>query len=211
MYNWPQKPFILAHRGARSLAPENTLAAFQKAFELGADGFECDVFLSKDGVPVIIHDETLDRTTHGHGFVWDYEAQTLRVFGLPTLEEALEIMPAQGIINIELKDCRPYSPDYLAARVSELIEPHKHKISVIISSFDTGLLKAWHDAPLGLLFEADQEIEIPQSWRPDSLNIDHSCLNQTPAGFRIILWTAKDFETARTWLASGVDGVIAEL
>lgn len=210
MYNWPQKPFILAHRGARSLAPENTLVAFQKAFELGADGFECDVFLSKDGVPIIIHDETLDRTTHGHGFVWDYDAQTLRVFGLPTLEEALEIMPAQSVINIELKDCRPYSPEYLAARVSEIITPYQDKISVIISSFDAALLKVWHDAPVGLLFGADQKMDIPEGWCPDSLNIVHTWLNRTPAGFRIILWTAKDFETARIWLSQSVDGVIAE-
>jgi glycerophosphoryl diester phosphodiesterase len=210
MYNWPPKPFILAHRGARSLAPENTLAAFTKAFELGADGFECDVFLSKDGVPVILHDKTLDRTTNGRGYVWNYDAQTLRTFGVPTLEDALKIMPEKSVINIELKGCQPYSPEYLAASVSKLIEPYKNKISVIISSFDSQLLEAWKDMPIGLLFESRQDIKIPENWQPHSLNIKHRRLKHAPTGFKIILWTAKNLKTAKAWLTSGVAGVIAE-
>lgn len=210
MYNWPLKPFILAHRGARSQKPENTLAAFQKAFELGADGFECDVFLSKDGIPIIMHDETLDRTTQGSGFVWDYSIDALRKLGVPTLEETLHIIPNRGVINIELKGCKPYSPEYLANRVADLIKPHQCKISVILSSFNPQLLKVWHDCPIGLLFEANQAILLPEDLYPDSLNIDHSCLAKALAGFRIILWTAKDLETARSWLSEGVDGVIAE-
>ncbi len=210
MYNWPLKPFILAHRGARSLAPENTLAAFQKAFELGADGFECDVFLSSDGVPVIIHDETLNRTTVGIGTVWDQDSDKLRQLGVPTLEEALDTVPDRGVINIELKGCLPYSPQYLADQVSLLLTAHENRISVIISSFEPELLKVWHDCPIGLLFEADQPIKLPEGLQPDSLNIDHACLAQAPAGFKIVLWTANNLDTARAWLAQGVDGVIAE-
>lgn len=210
MYNWPQKHFILAHRGARSQAPENTLLAFQKAFELGADGFECDIFLSKDGVPVIIHDETLDRTTTGTGFVWEHNVETLRTLGIPSLEEALDIMPNQSVINIELKGCKPYSSEYLADQVSDLLKKHQNRISVIISSFEPELLKLWHGVPIGLLFEANQSMKLPTDWQPDSLNIDHSCLDNAPIGFRIILWTAKDLDTARAWLTQNVDGVIAE-
>ncbi|MEI6806765.1 MAG: glycerophosphodiester phosphodiesterase family protein [Myxococcaceae bacterium] len=205
MYTWPQKPFILAHRGARSQAPENTLAAFRKAFELGADGFECDVFLSRDGIPVIIHDQTLDRTTSQKGFVWDYDAKDLQALGVPTLQEALEIIPSGGIINIELKGCKPFSPEYLGKQIKKLLNHY-----VIISSFDTELLKVWHGYPTGLLFEADQPIELPKDWRPDALNIDFSCLHIIPAGYKTILWTAKDFKTAGDWLALGVNGVIAE-
>ena len=61
----------IAHRGANSLAPENTLAAFRKAVELGSDGFELDVQFSKDGKLVVIHDEKVDRTTNGKGLVND--------------------------------------------------------------------------------------------------------------------------------------------
>lgn len=210
MYNWPQKHFILAHRGARSQAPENTLPAFQKAFELGADGFECDIFLSQDGVPVIMHDDTLNRTTTGTGFVWEHSAKELRALGVPTLEEALDITPNHSVINTELKGCKPYSPEYLADQIGDLLKKHQNRISVIISSFDPELLTAWHGTPIGLLFEADQLIKLPANWQPDSLNIDHSCLTKAPAGFRIILWTAKDLDSAHTWLAEGVDGVIAE-
>ncbi|MGB4916244.1 MAG: glycerophosphodiester phosphodiesterase family protein, partial [Propionicimonas sp.] len=69
---------IWAHRGARRQAPENTLPAFRRAVELGAEGVEFDVQLSADGIPVVIHDETLDRTTDGHGRVVDHTLAQLR-------------------------------------------------------------------------------------------------------------------------------------
>ena len=62
---------VLGHRGASGYAPENTLEAFKLAMDMGADGFELDVHLSKDGELVVIHDETVDRTTDGTGFVGD--------------------------------------------------------------------------------------------------------------------------------------------
>lgn len=69
---------IIAHRGASKYAPENTLPAFHKAWESGADGIETDVQLTKDNIPVLIHDEKLDRTTNGKGFVQDYTFQELQ-------------------------------------------------------------------------------------------------------------------------------------
>ena len=75
---------ILAHRGASGYAPENTLEAFRLAMEMGADGFELDVHMSKDGELVVIHDETVDRTTNGTGFVKDLTLAQLKelVMGL---------------------------------------------------------------------------------------------------------------------------------
>ena len=73
-----KKPIIIAHRGASAYAPENTMAAFQKAVELSADGIELDVKCSKDGELVIIHDQTLDRTTNGHGKVVETNLKELR-------------------------------------------------------------------------------------------------------------------------------------
>lgn len=70
----------IAHRGYSGKFDENTMIAFRKAVECGADGIETDIQLSKDGVPVIIHDETLDRTTDGHGFVKDYTLRELKKF-----------------------------------------------------------------------------------------------------------------------------------
>src|SRR6056297_841327 len=63
--------FIWAHRGASAVAPENTLAAFTAALQAGADGIELDVHLTRDGVPVVMHDETVDRTTNGSGRIRD--------------------------------------------------------------------------------------------------------------------------------------------
>jgi glycerophosphoryl diester phosphodiesterase len=70
----------IAHRGYSGKFDENTMLAFKKAIEYKADGIETDVQLSKDGIPIIIHDETLDRTTNGHGFVKDYTLDELKIF-----------------------------------------------------------------------------------------------------------------------------------
>ena len=108
---------VFAHRGASGYAPENTLEAFQLAIKQGADGIELDVQLSKDGVPVVIHDETVDRVTGQTGFVKDFTLQELKdmvVLGerftaypdarIPTLREVLDAVRPSGIeVNIELK------------------------------------------------------------------------------------------------------------
>src|SRR5215218_3697295 len=72
------RPLIVGHRGAMGYAPENTFAAYERAVALGADAVECDVHLSADGVPVVIHDHTLDRTTSGRGLVRDHTLAQLR-------------------------------------------------------------------------------------------------------------------------------------
>src|SRR5215213_901611 len=72
------RPLIVGHRGAMGYAPENTLASFERAVALGVDAVECDVHLSADGVPVVIHDHTLDRTTDGHGLVADHTLAQLK-------------------------------------------------------------------------------------------------------------------------------------
>jgi len=108
---------IWGHRGAYHDMPENTLPSFAKALELGADGVEFDVQLTKDGEVVVIHDENIDRVSTGQGMVKDYTLQELRGFNfnkrgiskpdfmqIPTLRETLELLkPVSVIINIELK------------------------------------------------------------------------------------------------------------
>jgi glycerophosphoryl diester phosphodiesterase len=109
-------PLIFGHRGACAYAPENTLAAFNLAFELGADGIELDVTLTKDGVPVVIHDDTVDRTTDGRGKVSGMTVREIQRLDagkwfdskyrgekIPTLEEALAYVPVGKIVNVELK------------------------------------------------------------------------------------------------------------
>lgn len=85
----------LAHRGYSAKYPENTLSSFRAAYDLGFTHLELDVHLSKDGVPVLMHDLRIDRTTNGKGFVKDYTYEELKQFRvgdretIPTLEEAL--------------------------------------------------------------------------------------------------------------------------
>ncbi len=75
-----QHPLVFAHRGASGYAPENTMASFEKAVELGTDGFELDVQLTADGELVVIHDEWLERVSNGTGFVKDYTYEQLKRF-----------------------------------------------------------------------------------------------------------------------------------
>lgn len=111
-----KRTMVWAHRGASGYAPENTLAAFEKAVELGADGIELDVQLSKDGEIVVIHDEKIDRTSNGSGWVKDFTYQELAKFNynkkrpeygkakIPTLEEVYELIkPTELTVNVELK------------------------------------------------------------------------------------------------------------
>ncbi|MGE3577322.1 MAG: glycerophosphodiester phosphodiesterase [Vicinamibacterales bacterium] len=119
------RPLVLAHRGGRALAPENTLLAFDTGLAAGADGLECDVRLSADGVPVVIHDETLDRTTDLTGPVRARTAAELaradaaarfeqdgrrpwqgQGVGIPTLAEVLRRYPDRRIV-VEMKDHLP--------------------------------------------------------------------------------------------------------
>lgn len=99
-----------AHRGVSAHLPENTLAAFSRAIDLGVDGIELDVHLSADQIPVVIHDDTVDRTTNGTGSITGF---TARQFGLldagsgqfvPTLAQVLNLAAGKVRVNIELKD-----------------------------------------------------------------------------------------------------------
>jgi len=101
---------IFAHRGCSTKAPENTISAFRKAFEMGADGVELDVRQTKDGRLVIIHDPTVDRTTNGRGFVEEHTLDEIRKLVIeggehvPTLYEALKLASEYGkMLLIDLK------------------------------------------------------------------------------------------------------------
>ncbi|WP_243355669.1 glycerophosphodiester phosphodiesterase [Bacillus litorisediminis] len=111
------KTLIFAHRGSKGTHPENTLAAFQKAIELGVDGIELDVHVTKDGELVVIHDETVDRTTNGTGRICDLTLAEIKQFDagswfspnfadekIPALTEVLQLLKSTDIlINIEIK------------------------------------------------------------------------------------------------------------
>jgi glycerophosphoryl diester phosphodiesterase len=144
--DWP-RPVIFAHRGASAHAPENTLAAFELALRQGADGIELDAKLSADGHVVVIHDETVDRTTDGRGKVSKLSLAALRELdaggffseqyrdeSIPTLDEVFTAVGNRGLINIELTNY--FTPgDCLVEQVVALVRRHQLEEKVIFSSF----------------------------------------------------------------------------
>lgn len=151
--NIKTQPLIIAHRGASAHAPENTMAAFNLALEQGADGIELDVMLSKDQALVVIHDDTVDRTTNGSGRVRDFSYQTLKDLDagktfddrfkgehLPTLSEVFEQFGGKFLINVELKNYATPLDD-LTERVIDLVEKYDLCESILLSSFNPRNLK----------------------------------------------------------------------
>src|SRR5260221_4410550 len=144
---YPQLSLILAHRGAGHDAPQNTVAAFQLARKMGADGIELDTSLSRDGVPVVIHDLTLDATTDGSGPVRALDLKALKELDagsrfspafkgerIPTLDEAFEAVGPDLVVNVELKTGSWRSDGLAQAAAATLRRQHAAK-RVISSSF----------------------------------------------------------------------------
>lgn len=147
---------VIAHRGGRNLGPENTLHTFQHAADLGVDVLELDLRSTKDGHLVVIHDETVDRTTNGTGTVNSYDLDDLKKLDaayrwsaktgtsfplrgqgiqVPTLKEVFEAFP-ESRINIEIKDTRPDS----LSKICRTIRDYNMVDNVMIASFDAGAL-----------------------------------------------------------------------
>lgn len=141
------KPLIFAHRGASAHAPENTLAAFELALAQNADAIELDVKLSADGNVVVIHDQTVDRTTNGHGRVKDLSLAQLKALDagsffsekfrgekIPTLEEVFEAVGRRTFINVELTNYNT-PRDGLVETVCTLVKKLGLQERVLFSSF----------------------------------------------------------------------------
>jgi glycerophosphoryl diester phosphodiesterase len=169
------RPLRFAHRGASARAPENTLAAFREAVRLGADAVECDVQLCRDGVPVILHDETVDRTTDGRGAVGRlgladlkrldagaWFATRFRGERIPTLEETLDYARGRCGLNLEVKCAdggrrapEAADPRAAAAAVARTLRRSPFRDYLVLSSFSAEMVLALRAAlpraRLGLL------------------------------------------------------------
>jgi len=136
---------VTGHRGAAGLEPENTLRSIRRAIELGVDRVEVDVRVTKDGYLVVIHDETVDRTTNGHGYVKDLTFNELRRLDagkgerIPTLEEVLNLTRGKVTLQVELKAAEATEPTV------HLIERNRAEREVVITSFMHELLRKVHD------------------------------------------------------------------
>ncbi|ASJ15625.1 glycerophosphodiester phosphodiesterase [Thermococcus chitonophagus] len=161
-----EKVIVLGHRGWIGKYPENTLLAFQKAIESGADGVEFDVWLTKDGEAIIMHDETIDRTSNMRGRQKDMTIEELKKADLgmgqriPTLEEAVKALPKDALINVEIKDVDAVEKVYEVIRKNN---PERF----MVSSFEVEALKRYREldseTTMGLLIDNEEIVpKIPQ-------------------------------------------------
>lgn len=159
----------IAHRGAKGYEPENTLVAFTKALQMGADGIELDIQLSADNEIVVFHDETLDRMTNGKGLVKSFsleELQTFRIaneYRIPTLKEVIELVNERCLLNIEIKNSA--ASTLLIALLEDFVQNKNWSYdSFLISSFDWNTLELIHNSnsaiALGILTETDLDLAI---------------------------------------------------
>ena len=140
---------IIAHRGAAAVCPENTISAFKRAIEMGSDAIETDVQMTKDGHLILIHDEKLERTTNGKGWVKEYTLEEIKRLDaggwfnnsftgetIPTVEELFNLISNTNLwVNIEIKAGFVLYPGIEQALVSKIKE-YNMEDKVIISSFN---------------------------------------------------------------------------
>jgi glycerophosphoryl diester phosphodiesterase len=223
----------VAHRGASAVAPENTLAAFEKAAEVGADGIELDVRLCADGVPVVIHDATVDGTTDGSGRVAEMTLTQLRQLDagawfdpafagepLPTLAETLATVGGRLLLNIELKG-EGVLDRGLARAVVDLVKQHELTERVLLSSFNPLILRRVQriapQIPTGLLYTSARLPRPASLASPRPYTALHPHVSVVSADhlkwirrhtYRIHVWTVDDISEMRRLIGWGVDGII---
>jgi glycerophosphoryl diester phosphodiesterase len=228
-----RKPWVIAHRGASGHAPENTLAAFQRAVELGAPFIETDLHLTRDAHFVAIHDSTLERTTNGRGNVHDFTLHELRRLDaglwydraymgqrIPTLEEILEFSRKHDVVfYLEIKYDAAWGMHH--ALVGALRREHDAARTIVIS-FDATTLESVRklDAAImtGLLIDQPRADAV-------KLSLDVGARQVCPrftlvtselveeahrADLHVATWTVDQPEDMRAVIAAGVDGVMTD-
>jgi glycerophosphoryl diester phosphodiesterase len=228
----------IAHRGASAVAPPNTLVAFDKAVELGADAVEFDVHLSADGIPVVIHDFTVDATTDGSGRVADMTLAQLKQLDagsrfdpafagqrIPTLAEVLETVESHLLLNIELKTLA-LRDEGLEAAVAAQVKPRNLGDRVLFSSFNPLSLRRIKRIapriPVGLLYSPDLPLPLRRAWlaplvthearHPQHTMIDaHYMAWARRRGYWVNTWTVDDPGKMRRLVDLGVNGIITNV
>ena len=233
----PVLPRVIGHRGAAAAAPENTLASLRRAKELGAAWVEFDVKLTRDGVPVLIHDDRLERTTDGAGRVADTSFAALRRldaggwFGpafrgeqVPTLDEALALCAELGLgINVEIKPCpgRAAETAHITLERLQAVWPTDCP-APLISSFAPACLavaqKIAPSLPRGYLC-----VRLSRQWPAQlaqfgcrTLHASHSWIRRgqvaqlAARGVPLLLYSVNDGARARDLLARGATAVFTD-
>jgi glycerophosphoryl diester phosphodiesterase len=220
------EPLVFAHRGGMTLGPENTVQTFDAGMKAGADGLELDVRLSSDGVVVVHHDETLERTTRGSGPVADKTAAELLDLGVPTLREVLERYPQARII-IEMKD----DTALLGAAVAREVRAADAVARVCAAGFGAPAVRAARRLLPDMATSAHQEEvrrALHRTWLGWPLRTSEWQGYQVPeragwlrvvsprfiryahrAGLKVQVWTVDEEDDMRRLLDWGVDALIS--
>jgi glycerophosphoryl diester phosphodiesterase len=222
------RPRVWAHRGASALAPENTIAAFERARTDGADGIELDVMLDGDGHVVVFHDTTLERLTGQYGRMEELSAAAraaLRVGGepVPLLADVLAGL-GELEVNVEIKASKPGRAGALVHATARVIRDSGRAEQVLVSSFDPFALLMAHrlmpEVAVAFLFHDEQALAVRRGWlgwiigagllhpqhtlcTPERVKAWHA------AGFPINVWTVDDAAELRRLAGLGVDGIFA--
>jgi len=207
----------IGHRGAKGHSPENTLASFEKAIALGVDMIELDVWLSSDKIPMVIHDETIDRTTSKMGLVTDYNAKELQHLGIPTLRDVFELVDNRCEINVEIKTFSA------TQAVLNLIAKNTFNQSkILISSFDWNALQEvrFHDEDIriGVLTETDLDLAMAfaKFIKAEAIHPYYHLLTAENVekikekGFKVFPWTINEPEDITFVKSLEVDGIITD-
>ncbi|MCX2759313.1 glycerophosphodiester phosphodiesterase family protein [Vibrio sp. Sgm 22] len=229
---------ITGHRGAASLAPENTLVSIEQAAKAGADWVEIDAQLSADGIPMVFHDKTVNRCTNGTGNIADLDLTALKAldagswFGsefigtsIPTLSEALDKCLELGLtLNLEIKI---YDDKAIKSLVDQVVALIKQKDfpseKLLISSFKKEALSLCQEmmpeVRRGFICEVwnNFSLESLQSLDLYSIHIDHRILDEKTAkaikasGTVLKIWTLNDPQLAAKYFNLGVDNIITDV
>lgn len=230
-------PPVIAHRGASAYAPENTMSAFTRAMQLGINWVEFDVMLASCSTPIIFHDETLERTTNGAGYVGDYPYAYLRTLDagswfapayscerIPSLEQVAQFLFHSNLnANVEIKPL-PGQDEATVINAIKVLEPYfpQLKERILFSSFSLQSLKTLReqmpDCTLGLLIhEWDFDWEtVALSLDCASIHIYEDILTQDIAdkikrmGKALLCYTVNDTDRAEELYSWGVDAVFSD-
>ena len=217
----PQAPWAVAHRGGAKLAPENTLKAFNNAVRLGSNAFELDIHLTSDGDLVVIHDHTLNRTSHKDGVVGEMTLADIKKAdpSIPSLREALRAAKGHCRVLVEIKAGPKGRYIGLEKVLLQQLKQEKMLDQVVVISFNqdalkelrnkvtTGLLYAWPLDPAQVKKDLGVQYLCPQAKlaTPKLIQEAHSL------GMRVNAWTVNDKAEMATLLKSGIDAITTDL
>src|SRR3989338_2222137 len=223
----------IGHRGAAGYEPENTLSSFQKAIELGTDMVELDVRLCKSGELVVIHDDKVDRTTNGRGFVRDKTLAELRQLDagrgqlIPSLDEVLAIVGQKAAVNIELKGAGTALP--VAGVLYKLYRSGWKENRFLVSSFDIDELRQFRNTDsvsrAGLIFDKPISGIWGSKINVFDMALTLKCYSIHPSaklttaklvreahsnGLKVFVWTVNSVSEAQQLAEMGVDGIFSD-